>query len=213
MEPAALTQIRNGLTLAAYRLSVKQVTQGRFKEEEDLDMYVSNDGHETHLLYAKVFTGRRPHYRPWIELFGINKSITLGDDTVQYLGSKLEHAVLSAFAATLTAGENMFVDYQRDNETKKQLADGFPVVTSRLGTILFELGFTWFKDWYFPEGYMEGDQKLQAEKPLDGDSRNRYLKEICASVESFLDSARNHAHGDTYYVRAVQRAQAIAHAR
>lgn len=213
MELAALAKIKKGISVAGHCLFVKQITPGRFKEEEDLDMYISNNRHEMHLLYAKVFTGRKPHYRPWIELFGINSSVMLGDDTIEYFGSELERTLLSAFASALGAGESMFVDYQQDNETQKQLADGVPVATSRLGNILFELGFTWFKDWYFPEGYMEGDQKLQGEKPLNSDSRNRYFKEICASVESFLDSARTHAHQDTHYLRAVQRAHALVHPR
>jgi hypothetical protein len=212
MELTALTRIKKGFSVARHRFFAKQITPGRFKEEEDLDMHISIDDHETHLLYAKVFTGRKPHYRPWIELFGINTRVILGNETVEYIGSELERALLATFASALTAGENMFVDYQQDIETKRQLADGLPVVTSRLGTILFELGFTWFKDWYFPEGYMEGDQKLQAERPLDSASRSRYVKEICASVASFLDSAQNHAHDEIHYVRALQRAQALVHA-
>jgi hypothetical protein len=64
---------------------------------------------------------------------------------------------------------------------------GFPPPVTRLGFILFRLGFTWFKDWYFPEGLMEGGQKLQGEKPADNEAMIRHLKEIRQEVKIFLE--------------------------
>ncbi|MHA1209321.1 MAG: DUF1122 family protein [Candidatus Freyarchaeota archaeon] len=46
-----------------------------------------------------------------------------------------------------------------------------------LGYKLFQLGFTWFKDWYFAEGFWEGGVKLQGEKTNE-QNRNRQLEKI-----------------------------------
>jgi len=207
MYSTVVKQLERGLRVSDYILYVDTVTAGRFREETDLDLYVRNGTHKAHVLYVKIFDGRRPWYKPWIELFGIDRNITINSASIPYIDSAFERRLLTTFSSALSAGENIFVDYHNDVETKKQLAAGFPAVVTRLGSKLHSLGFTWFKDWYFPEGYMEGEQKLQAEKPLDGGSRNRHLREIRASVETFLDSARGDTRRDQYYQRAVKRAQ------
>jgi hypothetical protein len=209
MRDAVLAQLEKGVHASDYEVYIHAVTPGRFREENDMDLYVRNGTAETHLLYVKVFHGRKPWYRPWLELFGISAEVTLNRTTVRYFESALEHTLLATFASALDDGENVFVDYHNDIETKRQLTAGLPAVLTRLGNKLYRLGFTWFKDWYYPEGYMEGEQKLQAEKPLDSDSRNRQLREIRSSVGSFLDSVGGCAQCDPYVEHAVHTAKAF----
>jgi hypothetical protein len=54
---------------------------------------------------------------------------------------------------------------------------------------LFRRGFTWFKDWYFPEGFMEGDQKLQAEKPIDEHASQRHRARWVREINVFIERA------------------------
>lgn len=83
-----------------------------------------------------------------------------------------------------------------------------PPPVSRLGYKLFKLGFTWFKDWYFAEGFWEGRQKLQGEKPND-ESRIRQFKQIYIEVEAFLEKEQSLGEHEWYAVRAVVRAKNI----
>lgn len=209
MHNTGIEQLKKGLRVADYVLYVDTVTPGRFREENDLDLYIKNGTDKAHILYTKIFSGRKPYYKPWIELFGIDKNVSINRTSIPYINSMFEQTLLTIFASALGAGENIFVDYHNDAETKKQLTAGFPAVVTRLGSKLYRLGFTWFKDWYFPEGYMEGEQKLQAEKPLDSDSRDRHLHKMRSSVISFLDSARGSTRRDPYYERAVHRAEVL----
>lgn len=88
------------------------------------------------------------------------------------------------------------------------LQSGFPPATTRLGFKLFENGFTWFKDWYFPEGFMEGGQKLQGEKTSDMESKNRQLIQILKEIKSFLE--KTHLSREHHHERnALERAKKI----
>lgn len=149
-----------------------------------LQLFAERKGEREHLLYAKLYMGRG-HYRPWVELSGINP-LPLG---MQYFNSALEDALLSLFSSALGPGEHIFVSYVEDLETKRALYFGTPVPATRLGFKLFTLGFTWFKDWYFPEGLKEGGEKLQAEKPLSEEQKREHLEEIRAQLISYLESS------------------------
>ncbi len=178
--------LKNGVLIIDDTVYTETPMRGRFKEEIDLDVFLKKDGDKAHLFYLKIFYGRRPYYRPWIELYGLNATIHLRNTDIDYFNSPLEMNVLQYLTNCIGAGENIFVDYYMDLETRKQLETGIPAAVSRLGFMLYRLGFTWFKDWYFPEGFMEGEQKLQAEKPLNELEKNRQLKKIYESVKTFL---------------------------
>ena len=74
--------------------------------------------------------------------------------------------------------------YIRDDETRKMLYYNFHLVETPLGLALLSSGFTWFKDWYFPEGGNEGFPKLQSNKPLDITEAIRQLREIQKEVKN-----------------------------
>jgi hypothetical protein len=71
------------------------------------------------------------------------------------------------------------------------------------------LGFTWFKDWYFPEGGNEGGQKLQGEKPLDKKSRERHLMRIHDEVMFFLSGIEKYDKDERYVIRAKNKGETI----
>lgn len=177
--------LKNGIELNGLEIYVFSMRQGRFREEFNIDLHAKRDDHDMNFLYLKVFYGRPPDYRPWVELFGMNNEFTIGDSTIRYFGSPYEDMMLGFFATHLEAGEKILVEYADDLDTMRQLSTGMPVVLSRLGFLLFKHGFTWFKDWYFPEGYMEGSQKLQGEKPLDLKNRERHIRIIGEDLARF----------------------------
>lgn len=101
----------------------------------------------------------------------------------------------------------MFVEYEWDHVTIRELEFGIPPALSRLGYKLLVRGFTWFKDWYYPEGFMEGGRKLQAEKPTKPDHARENLKAITLQARALLDRSlppgmervKSRARGSCYF--------------
>lgn len=204
----AIDTMSKGLRIDNYRLYTKKVLRGRFREEVNVDLWLRKNNADVHLMFLKVFYGRPPYYKPWVEFFNINEHVKIKNMEIDYFDSPVETALLQLFAQHIEPGENMFVEYDNDRETKKQLEVGFPEPVSRLGYKLFNLGFTWFKDWYFPEGFMEGDQKLQAEKPLNETQKMRHLERIAHHVQAFLERI-NERSSEWYAERTLERAHSI----
>ncbi len=186
----------------------REIRPGRFREEVDFNLCMKENEYETEILSVKLFEGRRPHYRAWVELFNINNHLEHGHSTIEYFDSRAEERILKFFAECLEPGEKIFVEYINDYETASALHAGFPEVLTRLGYLLYNLGFTWFKDWYFPEGYMEGNQKLQAEKPLNSEARLRHITHMKSEVAVFL-AQKAHLDIDPQFTRARTRAKDV----
>jgi len=56
---------------------------------------------------------------------------------------------------------------------------------------MWESGFRWFKDWYFPEGGLEGGQKLQANKPMDERHNCERIDATVKELTDFLDKNKD----------------------
>ncbi len=178
-----VSRLRKGLKVGDLRILCREPKRGRFAQEFNLDIFAQNGGSAEPLLHVKVFLGRG-HYRDWVEIFGISGEV-FGES---YFGSEVESAILDELCS-ITG--RVFVEYFDDMETVRELSLGVPPALSRLGFELAKRGFTWFKDWYFPEGLMEGGHKLQAEKPADERAVLRHLKELEREFEGFLRSVED----------------------
>lgn len=78
------------------------------------------------------------------------------------------------------------VVYANHEETRKGLERGIPAPATSIRRLLWKSGFTSFEDWYFAEGFWEGDVKLQGNKPLNEDHRKRDLLETRKELVEFL---------------------------
>ncbi|MCS7106999.1 MAG: DUF1122 family protein [Acidilobaceae archaeon] len=145
------------------------VRRGRFREEHNVELLLNGFV----VLNLKAFCGRGP-YRAWVELFNIDSKLFLPHEPLIY----------DWVSGSLGGGEPLYVEYSWDPETTFLLDLGVPTVLTRIGIELLQRGFTWFKVWYYPEGFMEGSPKIQGEKPRDLNQRRRNLRELCEEVES-----------------------------
>jgi len=125
--------------------------RGRFKEEFNVEVKLGS----AHLCHIKVFTGRPPFYRPWAEVFNLSTS---------FVGSPWEEHIYCVLHRFMESGDTLYVEYVDDPDTLAALRRGVPPHETRLGSLLRRCGFRVVKDWYFPEGWLEGGMKLQAEK-------------------------------------------------
>lgn len=125
--------------------------RGRFKEEFNVEVKLNG----LHLCHVKVFAGRPPHYRPWAEVFNLSP---------HFVGSPWEVHVYCVLHRYMEPGDTLYVEYVDDPDTFAALRRGVPPHETRVGRLLTRCGFRVVKDWYFPEGWLEGGMKLQAEK-------------------------------------------------
>ncbi len=184
--------LEQGFVVNGFTVKGEPIKGARFREEYNMRVIVHNGDRSDQICCAKIFTGRLPYYRPWVELFDIYGYLHMGETDVEYFNSELEQGILRFFADMLGPGENLFVEYYRDQETRRQLQAGVPAPATRLGALLYERGFTWFKDWYFPEGFLEGEQKLQGEKPLNTEEKNRQNTRLFRELDTFIDRRELH---------------------
>jgi hypothetical protein len=188
--------------------------KGRFREEANYELYLGSEA-GIRLLVLKCFAGRPPHYARWIEVFSVLPEIDMGRGKIPFAGSELEALLLGLLAEELEGGESLFVEYTYDPETSKLLKLGAHPVVTRLGFLLFQLGFTWFKDWYFPEGFMEGSPKLQCEKPVCEEARLKHLAKLREEVAAFipeLERLSSDLRLGAEALRALERAKAVLQA-
>lgn len=150
-----------GLSLKSWR--------GRFSEEHNAVVYTQG----RRACSLKIFCGRGP-YRAWVEIFDIDAEIF----------KTAEKRIYDEVALSLAGGESLFVEYFWDPESVRAADLGLPPHLTRIGMELVARGFTWLKLWYFPEGHMEGGQKIQAQKPIDENQRRRNIAEACREIAS-----------------------------
>ncbi len=163
-----------------------------------------------HLVSVKVFCGRLPVYKPWVEVF--NASVADEKPGIPgFHGSKAESWILDLAGEKLEGGESFFIEYYTDPDTLRDLERGVPVPATRLGFELLKRGFTWFKVWYYPEGFSEGGQKIQAQKPVSPDRLKEHLEEIIRDLERITGRKAKLLSQDTLEraMRAIQLARAL----
>jgi hypothetical protein len=139
------------LTPQAFAPLEAHFKKGRFKEEFNIELKLGG----SHLCHVKVFTGRPPYYGPWAEVFNLSPS---------FVRSPWELHVYCVLHRYMEPGDTLYVEYIEDRETFDALRRGVPPEETRLGRLLAQCGFRVVKDWYFPEGWLEGGMKLQADK-------------------------------------------------
>jgi hypothetical protein len=191
LDPLAGTQTSRG------PLRVADVKRGRFPEELDAVVVVGNG--EAPVARLKYFRGRRSAgVLPWIEA-----SVARDEDDAY------RAELVAALAALLPPGGYLMVGYG-DDETERALKRGVPPAATPLGKALFDAGCTWFKDWYYPEGWLEGGMKLQGNKPTSLEAREQGLAALRAELEEWLETrGGGGAEEDALLARASERARQV----
>ena len=173
------------------KLRLAEVRRGRFPEESDALVYAA-DG-EQPVVRLKYFAGRpSAGVRPWIEA-SVPREEAFAVEIVR------------ALADLLPPGGYLMLGYG-DDETEQALKRLVPPVASPLGKALFDAGCTWFKDWYYPEGWLEGGMKLQGNKPVSAEARASALEVLKGDLKAWLQRENG---TDEVLERARRRAREI----
>ncbi|MBR9680398.1 MAG: DUF1122 family protein [Candidatus Altiarchaeota archaeon] len=169
-----VAQLKKGIQFEN-NILIAKVKKSKFRGQYNL--VVSYNSEE--LFQAKVFKGDKKFLFPWIEIFTINST---------YFDSKVEKFIMKKLSKSFGPGGRIFVEYGADKLTYERMWLGVPPAATRLGYLMYTNGFTWFKDWYFPEGFYEGDVKLQAEKPINIEAKKRHVMQMKDEMKKFLKS-------------------------
>jgi len=194
-------------------LEIKLIeTRSRYLEKTIYEIYIGKRDNYSRLLTISVFKGRPPLYKKWVELYAIAPRIKLRDSEYVYIDSVGENRFIECLSKHIGSGESIFIEYIYDHETMKALELSVPPHLTRLGYLLLKNGFTWLKDWYFPEGFREGAPKLQGEKPLNKDVFMRHLVDICESTRKYKDIINKYYNKyESRYTEIIDKTIARAH--
>lgn len=138
----------------------------------------------TPIIQGRYFEGRGKWIRPWLEV-DYRPSADFDGLKVDLSGG-LDLELFRALSSLLPPGGSFMVKYEDHSVTARALALNVPPPATPLGHLLWNAGFRWFKDWYFPEGWMEGGQKLQGNKPLNEEHATKRAEETAGELRSFL---------------------------
>ena len=178
-----------GKRLNDYILHVDNISSGRFAEETNFELYLKTaDGEpsENPVAEGKYFSGRGEFYKPWLEIYYNNHVKFKSAKAVDLSEKDLDEQLFKHFSTLLPPGSHIMVAYLNHKETRKGLERGVPAPATPLGHLLWKAGCTWFKDWYFAEGFWEGDIKLQGNKPSNEENRREDLLETRKELTEFL---------------------------
>ncbi|MFP4559108.1 MAG: DUF1122 family protein [Archaeoglobaceae archaeon] len=161
--------------------------EGRFNNETRFELFlVDRDAiTEKPVIYGRYFTGES-YYRPWLEIH-YNETIDFGSRKLSLMEVRMDEELFKQLSGLLPPASHIMVFYSNYPETEKALSLDVPPPATYIGYLLFMAGCTWFKDWYFPEGFMEGGVKLQGNKPLNEEHRRKALSRLKSELLQFLE--------------------------
>ncbi len=198
-----------GKKLNGYVLHVDNTSRGRFLEETNFELYLkATDGEtsENPVVRGKYFWGRGDFYKPWLEISYYNRVKFESSKIIDLSEEGLDQFLFKHLSALLPPNSHIMVVYVNHEETRKGLERAVPASATPLGYLLWKSGCTWFKDWYFAEGFREGDIKLQGNKPLNEENRRKNLLEIRKELIEFLKKEKRE---EKLFVDARKRAQDV----
>ena len=198
-----------GKKMNGYVLHVKNLSPGRFPEETNFEVFLkAQDGaiSKNSVVQGKYFSGRGKYYKPWLEIYYENLSQFNTLKRIDLSEKALNERLFTHLLKLLPPGSHIMVAYSNHEATREGLDRGVPAAATPIGYLLWKSGCTWFKNWYFSEGFWEGDIKLQGNKPLNKDHRRKNLLEMRKELTEFLE---NEKRMETLFLDARKRAEEL----
>ncbi len=183
--------------LDGYTLELRDFKKGRTERETYFNIFLGREGTLSlgPVIQGLFFIGRGDYIKAWVE-FRYDPRVEFPDGKVMDLEENgLTGTLFSLLGDLIPPGGSMMVIYGAESHplsanTEKGLKRSFPPAVTPLGYYLWKNDFRWFKDWYFPEGWMEGGMKLQATHPLDEDIRAEREAKTVRELDDFVERLR-----------------------
>ncbi len=210
-----LERILGGGRVGGYTMTLSGLKTGRTGRESYFNLFLARGGEASRkpVVQGLFFAGRGEYIRAWLE-FRYDPRVVFGEDMESDLEEEgLTGALFSALGELIPPGGSMMAIYGAEEhplfrETEMGLKRGFPPPATPLGRYLWDVGLRWFKDWYFPEGWLEGSMKLQATRPLDEAVRSQREERAREELVAFMERLRGGTVSELER-KALARAEAI----
>jgi hypothetical protein len=127
----------------------------------------------------------------WVEVYDLDRPGALARQ--EHLAPALV-PYLRPVADAIPPGGHLMAEYEKLDwhTTQRGLLAGIPPLATPLGALLFDLGVgDSFKDWYFPEGGMEGNRKLQGNRAYTEGQRVEMRAKRAGELRAFLEAPRH----------------------
>lgn len=199
-----------------FRLEPRDFRKGRTERETYFNLFLSREGTPSMnpVVQGLFFMGRGKYIKPWVEFRYDPRAAFPGGKEVDLDELGLSGEVFALLGSLIPPGGSMMVIYGAEPhplsaETERGLKRKFPPQATPIGYRLWEAGFRWYKDWYFPEGWLEGAMKLQATRPLDENIRLLRERQAREELEEFVSRTRGQGVPEPEARRALARAEEI----
>ncbi len=181
----------DGKRIGDYYIYIGELKPTRLRGAWRFTLSLKDKGGKTStpIIRGRYFEGRGRWIRPWLEV-DYTPFAKIGGSEVD-LSEGLDIELFNSLSSILPPGGSIMVKYGEHLDTARPLSLNVPPAATPLGYLLWRAGFRWFKDWYFPEGWMEGEQKLQGNKPLDAEHEKRIIKRTADELKTFLEGEFN----------------------
>ena len=193
--------------LGKYTIKITNIKPGLISDILNFELYLQNSNRELSkkpIIKCSFFKGRKNYY-PWVDFYYYPQTSFL-NNPVNINNEKLNETLFQFISNLIPDGGHMMVVYLNHIETNLGLQKGVPPPITELGYLLWNVGCTWFKDWYFSEGFREGDVKLQGEKPLNKTIQKEHLLHTYNVVYKFYNTQNS---DDQIILNAKKRAKLL----
>ncbi len=193
--------------LGKYTIKITNIKPGLISDILNFELYLQNSNKELSknpIINCSFFKGRKNNY-PWVDFY-YYPQISFLNNTVNITNEKLSETLFQFISNLIPDGGHIMVVYLNHIETNLGLQKGVPPPITELGYLLWNTGCTWFKDWYFSEGFREGDVKLQGEKPLNKIIQKEHLLHTYDIVYKFYHTQNS---DDQIILNAKKRAKLL----
>lgn len=178
----------DGRRIGPFTILLRNARPGRARGEVRFDLNLRDmqrKVYEPAVVSALHFSGIGKWYRPWIEVNYENQVASDGI-AIDLEGGPEEEELFGLLCGLLPPGSHIMVKYHNHPVTAMALLFGVPPAATPIGYLLYRGGCRWYKDWYFAEGFLEGEEKLQATKPLDVERNRAKTLEIREQLKAYL---------------------------
>ncbi len=123
-------------------------------------------------------------YTPWIGGAREGEPLSFED----------QEALFEALGEALLPGAYVMLSCDGHPDSLRALSVDVPPPCTALGFLLWRMGARWYKVWYYPEGWREGNEKVQGNLPTDEEHEATRTRERLDEITSFLGSALAASH-------------------
>jgi len=199
-----------------YSLELLETHDHTFIEQKHVRYFLKDNKTDTFSISAVIegliSLGRKEITPGWIDI-DIFPKVTINSNKIEldfqqlinimeFLGKFLPQGGHIMFSYSMITGET-----ELHKETWISLQKGIPEALSPIGELLVHAGAVSFKNWYFAEGALEGNIKLQGNIPLNINDAKDKIRALIQEIEIFIDENRERK--ERHIVKALERFERI----